>query len=625
MKAIKFIIIILSLISSEFSSGQCTYQVRASSTGIAPDSIITICSGNPVYLTINRINCPSFSINDDFNNGILNPNVWNPNINVDFSNPCQVVLLPASGNVAWMGNSNITKNLITRQLDLSICDSLQWDMKYGSDTSAGICNAPTDNNEGVHLQYSTNGGTNWFDFPGIEKPPINYYGSINYLPGSGSYWTPSPLYINSNPYYRWNHYQVILPQAAKTQSTMIRFLQSNSSNDSSDHWGIDNFELTSTSKVTYNWSHGSHLMNPNPVYPNFDTWYYVTIIDSSSIPIIIHKDSVLVLMNYFTPTSTFTAPSTVCRNDTAIITYTGNASHTANFHWDFGQETNVLSGSGAGPYTIIWNNIGLDSISSNIMLVIDEFSTCASLITTKPITIYQNTEISFFLEPYPAMGCNPLTVNFLNQSIFPNQTSFKWDFGDGTTSNELNAVHTYQISGNFNVKIESKTTKGCVNEAIIPGIIKVYETPVLDINLQNGTLIATNYPLHDYKWVWNDSLTVAQGSLPYHIPLEIGYYYVEIRSIYGCFSKSNKILSVEKSFFYNDDNIFNNPTNSFFGIRFNNVVKRVEILNLNGSILKIFSTPNMNNTYSIDDLSKGMYLVKIYVEDVAVIKKIIKY
>lgn len=39
-------------------------------------------------------------------------------------------------------------------------------------------------------------------------------------------------------------------------------------------------------------------------------------------------------------------------------------------------------------------------------------------------------------------GCEvPFTVNFTNLSI--NGVDFEWDFGDGTTSSELNPSHTY--------------------------------------------------------------------------------------------------------------------------------------------------------------------------------------
>lgn len=42
-----------------------------------------------------------------------------------------------------------------------------------------------------------------------------------------------------------------------------------------------------------------------------------------------------------------------------------------------------------------------------------------------------------------SIGCTPLTVEFINKSKGLSSTNFTWDFGDGTTSNEQNPVHTF--------------------------------------------------------------------------------------------------------------------------------------------------------------------------------------
>ena len=50
------------------------------------------------------------------------------------------------------------------------------------------------------------------------------------------------------------------------------------------------------------------------------------------------------------------------------------------------------------------------------------------------------------------------TVNFLNRSI--NAKSYSWDFGDGTTSSDMNPSHNYSAQGSFDVEL---IVEGCFN------------------------------------------------------------------------------------------------------------------------------------------------------------------
>lgn len=60
---------------------------------------------------------------------------------------------------------------------------------------------------------------------------------------------------------------------------------------------------------------------------------------------------------------------------------------------------------------------------------------------------------------YPLTGVVPLTVNFHS---FTNGHVIRhlWDFGDGTTSTAENPTHTYNIEGNFSVRLDIITSTG---------------------------------------------------------------------------------------------------------------------------------------------------------------------
>jgi uncharacterized protein (TIGR02145 family) len=59
----------------------------------------------------------------------------------------------------------------------------------------------------------------------------------------------------------------------------------------------------------------------------------------------------------------------------------------------------------------------------------------------------------------PTSGTAPLSVNFTDQSA-NNPTSWLWEFGDGTTSNERNPQKTYNATGTYTVKLTATNSHG---------------------------------------------------------------------------------------------------------------------------------------------------------------------
>ena len=59
----------------------------------------------------------------------------------------------------------------------------------------------------------------------------------------------------------------------------------------------------------------------------------------------------------------------------------------------------------------------------------------------------------------PALGCAPYTAFFDNTSLAG--TDFKWDFGDNTTSTDVNPTHLYANPGTYNVRLIAYDTNTC--------------------------------------------------------------------------------------------------------------------------------------------------------------------
>jgi hypothetical protein len=83
--------------------------------------------------------------------------------------------------------------------------------------------------------------------------------------------------------------------------------------------------------------------------------------DISFATVLVYYDTVYVeVLPQFN--SSFISPTSACAQEAIIVAYTGNAPDTADFHWDFGSAT-VLSGNGPGPYEIVHNSMGNNTIS----------------------------------------------------------------------------------------------------------------------------------------------------------------------------------------------------------------------------------------------------------------------
>ncbi|RPJ78092.1 MAG: PKD domain-containing protein, partial [Alphaproteobacteria bacterium] len=85
-----------------------------------------------------------------------------------------------------------------------------------------------------------------------------------------------------------------------------------------------------------------------------------------------------------------------------------------------------------------------------------------------------NISANFNAVQSPDLG--PLAVKFTDTST-GNATSWSWDFGDGTTSNERNPVHKYTAAGNYNVTLTVSNSDGSSTNTKASKI-DVYSAPV---------------------------------------------------------------------------------------------------------------------------------------------------
>ena len=134
----------------------------------------------------------------------------------------------------------------------------------------------------------------------------------------------------------------------------------------------------------------------------------------------------------------------------------------------------------------------------------------------------------------PTSGKAPLKVQFTDKSS-NNPTSWKWSFGDGTTSTKQNPTHKYSKAGKYTVSLTVKNAKGS-NMATKTGYIKVVSKPVAAFSASPTTgKIPLKVTFTDkstgtptkWKWSFGDGTTSTKQN-PIHKYSKAGKYTVSL-------------------------------------------------------------------------------------------------
>lgn len=153
------------------------------------------------------------------------------------------------------------------------------------------------------------------------------------------------------------------------------------------------------------------------------------------------------------------SPHSVQFTSTPIIMGNG----TASYEWDFGDGSPVTVQNSLQNPTHVYAADG----SYTVSLVMRTQGDCQDTVTEiKPNFVrvgsqFSNNSVGFTYSD--SAGCYPFPVQFTNASNFSGGATFKWSFGDGTSSTMINPLHTYTANGYYDVGLEMITTSGCID------------------------------------------------------------------------------------------------------------------------------------------------------------------
>lgn len=241
------------------SFGQCTVTANATHTEITCGECVTLSHFGSTQGNI--------SFEEDFNNG--QPTGWAFTQQASFNNPCSPNGVDGTTHL-WMGdNSAVPRSLETVALNFGPAvapagGTICFDMLFAEQGNASPCEGPDEPDEGVYLQYSTNGGATW--------TTIHYFD-----PNGGN----DPQLVN------WNNWCFPIPAGALVNGVQFRWFQDADSGAEYDHWGIDNVQIiVNDPNVQYVWQHDGYTTslpgdNPTQVCPLVTTTYTVDMTTST--------------------------------------------------------------------------------------------------------------------------------------------------------------------------------------------------------------------------------------------------------------------------------------------------------------------------------------------------------
>jgi gliding motility-associated-like protein len=151
--------------------------------------------------------------------------------------------------------------------------------------------------------------------------------------------------------------------------------------------------LDGSGGTQYSWNPATDLDDATIAAPTFSglvsTTYTLTVTDNNGC---VATDDVYIDVMQNIPVADFVLPTQTCVNDDVTITFTGTASPTALYDWNFNGGV-VTAGNDEGPYTLHWTTTGTKTVEC----IVDE-NGCGS------DTITYNIDV--FAYPVPNAGAN---------------------------------------------------------------------------------------------------------------------------------------------------------------------------------------------------------------------------
>ncbi|HXS54477.1 MAG TPA: PKD domain-containing protein [Hanamia sp.] len=258
--------------------------------------------------------------------------------------------------------------------------------------------------------------------------------------------------------------------------------------------------------LKWNWSWGDGKVDNDSVAPFTHSYasagnYTVSLVvtDSKGCTDTLAKSNAILVSK---PVATFTADTLSCTGKP--INFANSSSGPGlKYAWTFGDGT---TSSQQDPVHL-YSKEGVYSVN---LAITDQYGCGSNISKTNYIQI-ANPKAGFTVSD--SIGtCPPLVVTFTNQSV--NYSKLEWNFGDGTTSAELNPSHFYSSAGTFNAVLTITAASGCTSQKTQKIIVKGPSGSFTYKNIIGCTPLQTSFTAQTqnnslFIWDYNDGTTIS--------------------------------------------------------------------------------------------------------------------
>ncbi|MBC8343233.1 MAG: PKD domain-containing protein, partial [Bacteroidetes bacterium] len=268
-------------------------------------------------------------------------------------------------------------------------------------------------------------------------------------------------------------------------------------------------QLDSLSSYSYQWSPTTGVINPNSSAPSF---FFInktsgpitktyTITTYRSFGSCSYVDTIAITV-YPQPSVDFQMNDSVQCLNTNNFNFWNNANLSSgqlNYLWNFGDSLTSTQDSST-------SHIYADTGIYNVKVVVSTIKGCIDS-NSKNTYVHINPTADFFIND--SMQCfNGNVFSFTNNSsILSGSMNFYWDFGDGNNSTQTDPVHTYAITGTYQVKLVVSSGNSCLDS--ITKSVYIKDMPVADFSINDSSqCVNSNYSFTNLS-------TLSIGSLSY--------------------------------------------------------------------------------------------------------------
>jgi len=177
----------------------------------------------------------------------------------------------------------------------------------------------------------------------------------------------------------------------------------------------------------------------------------------------------------------------ICSGESFAIDRTGSGGGINQYWWDFNNDGIYDSNNSAPAFNHTVTNTGTSSLNNTVKLRVTNIQGCEN-IYTRSILVHPQVRANFSIDNSGPCYPHITELTNLSNNIGVVSTNFDWDFGDGSSSNDVNPDHLYRNFSytndrQFNITLTATSDYGC--DSTISKLIAIHPKPSAEFDFED--------------------------------------------------------------------------------------------------------------------------------------------